>query len=250
MAAEAMTFVRRVQPRGWLRWVLAACGVMVAWTLIAPYAARSNGPAVNAVVINLPANHEVNAAQVRAAVASAVHGGVLAVNLAAVRDAVQRLPWVAAASVRRLWPDALAVDVRLRQPVARWGANGLVDSTGQVFTPASVTAFAALPVLKGPADDAGEVFADFSRVQSQVRSLGLKVTGLSENARGGLNVTFASGLVLALGHKKPFGRLARFIHIAVPALGPRLGQAATVDMRYPNGFAVGWKGEGDHGSKK
>ncbi|MGH8126812.1 MAG: cell division protein FtsQ/DivIB [Gammaproteobacteria bacterium] len=250
MVAEAMTFVRRVQPRHWLRWMLAACAVVLAWALIAHYAVRPSGPLVNAVVIHLPANHEVNAAQIRSAVASVVHGGVLAVDLGTVRAAVQELPWVAGASVRRVWPAALAVDVRLRRPIARWGENSLVDSSGQVFTPASVTAFTALPVLKGMPDEASEVFADFARVQSQVRPLGLKVRELSENARGELNVTFASGLVLALGHKDPFGRLARFIHIAVPTFGSDLTRVATVDMRYPNGFAVGWKGEGDHGSKK
>lgn len=250
MVAEAMTFVRRVQHRHWLRWMLAAGGVALAWVLIAHYAARPSGPVVNTVVIHLPANREVSAAQIRAAVASAVHGGVLAVDLGAVRAAVQQLPWVAGASVRRVWPNALEVDVRLRRPIARWGEHGLVDSTGQVFTPASLTAFAALPMLEGIPGEASEVFADFDRVQSQVRPLGLKVTGLSENLRGELKVTFASGLELALGHKEPFGRLARFIHIAVPALGSSLAQVATVDMRYSNGFAVGWKGVGDHGSKK
>ncbi|MGA7964618.1 MAG: FtsQ-type POTRA domain-containing protein [Gammaproteobacteria bacterium] len=250
MVAEAMTFVRRVQPRHWLRWMLAAGGVALAWALIAHYTTRSSGPVVNAVVIRLPANREVSAAQIRSAVASAVHGGVLTVDLGAVRAAVQQLPWVAGASVRRMWPNALEVDVRLRRPIARWGEHGLVDRSGQVFTPANVTAFAALPMLKGMPDEASDVFADFGRVQSQVRPLGLKVTGLSENVSGELRVTFASGLALVLGHEKPFGRLARFIHIAVPALGPNLERVATVDMRYPNGFAVGWKGVGDHGSKK
>ena len=65
-----------------------------------------------------------------------------------------------------------------------------------------------------------------------------------------MSVTFKSWLHLVLGRKDPLGRLQRFIHIAVPALGPKLARAATVDMRYPNGFAVGWQGEGDHGRKE
>jgi len=253
MAAGSMTFARRFHQHGssgWLRWVLAAGAVAVAWSLVAHYATAPDGPAVTAVVIHVPSNRELSAQRVRTAVASAVHGGVLAVNLATVRDAVQRLPWVGGASVSRVWPDALSVRVRLRQPVARWGGHSLVDSDGQVFTPSDTTAFMALPELDGPAAEAGTLLADYARVQQAVRPLGLAVSGLSENARGELNVTFGSGLELALGHKDPFGRLARFIHIAVPAFGSDFDRVATVDMRYPNGFAVGWKGEGDHGSKK
>ncbi len=252
MAARVMTRVRRQTcfRHGWLYWVLVVCGVAFTGLSIAHYALRPNGPAVKVIMIRVPANREVSAERIRAAVASVVHGGLLAVNLGAVRTAVQQLPWIAAASVRRVWPDALAVEVHLRRPVARWGRNGLIDGTGHVFTPARVTAFATLPVLDGPPGEASTVLADYARVQHAVHPLGLSVTNLRENVRGELQVTFASGLVLALGHKDPFGRLARFIHIAVPVFGPGLDRVATVDMRYPNGFAVGWKGVGGHDSKK
>jgi cell division protein FtsQ len=252
MAARAMTLVRRRAHfrHGWLHWVLVVCGAALSGLLVVHYAARPNGPAVKAVMIQVPANREVSAEQIRSAVASVVHGGLLTVNLGAVRTAVQQLPWIAAVSVHRVWPDTLAVAVHLRRPIARWGGDGLIDSTGHVFTPASVTAFATLPALDGPSGEASAVLVDYARVQRAVRPLGLTVTDLHENVRGGLRVTFASGLVLVLGHKNSFGRLARFIHIAVPVFGPRLDRVATVDMRYPNGFAVGWKGVGDHGSKK
>lgn len=252
MTSAAMALTRKARlPRGWLRWVLVVAACTAAWALLAERPVRPSGPPVDALVIHVPAGQDrVTAAQVRAAVAGVAHGGVFDVDLAAVREAVQKLPWVAAAEVRRVWPDALGVTVRLRRPVARWGTTGLVDTAGVVFAPSHLSAFAALPTLDGPAERAPEVLADFAQVEEAVRPLGLAATGLVENARGELSVTFASGLNLVLGREDPFGRLQRFVHIAVPALGPKLDRAATVDMRYPNGFAVGWKGEGDHGRKE
>ena len=251
MVTEVMRLARRTYGhRGWLRWVLTAGTLVLAWALVSHFVPAPEGPAVRVVIVQAPPSRVLNTAQVRAAAANAVHGGMFGVDLAAVRRAVQRLPWVAGASVRRVWPDALAVQVTLRHPVARWGTAGLLDARGHVFTPASISAFAALPALSGPVKQASEVFADFIRADRQVQPLGLEISALHENARGGLRITFASGLVLVLGHRDPLARLARFVHIAVPALGPRLDRVATVDMRYPNGFAVGWKGAGEHGSKK
>jgi cell division protein FtsQ len=251
MATAAMALSRKKRlPRGWLRWLLLALACLAAAILLAHYAVRPSGPAVNALVIHVPANKVLTAGQVRSAVAGVVHGGVFDVDLATVRAAVQKLPWVASARVSRIWPDALGVSVQLRRPVARWGKDALVDANGVVFAPSNLSAFSALPMLDGPADQAADVLNDFSRVQAEVRQVGLRATGLDDNARGEMSVTFESGLQLVLGRKAPFERLERFIHIAVPALGPKLARAATVDMRYPNGFAVGWKGEGDHGRKE
>ncbi len=251
MATAAMAMSRKKHlPRGWLRWVLVVLICVAGAILLVRYASRPSGPAVNALVVHVPANKVLTAGQIRAAVAGVVHGGVFDVDLASVRAAVQKLPWVASARVSRIWPDALGVSVQLRRPVARWGSDALVDANGVVFTPASLSAFSALPMLDGPADQAADVLNDFSHVQAEVQRIGLQAVGLDDNARGEVSVTFNSGLHLVLGRKAPFSRLQRFIHIAVPALGPKLARAATVDMRYPNGFAVGWKGEGDHGRKE
>jgi len=251
MATAAVALSRKKHlPRGWLRWVLLVLACLAAGLLLANFARRPSGPAVSALVIQVPANPVLTAEQVRSAVAGVVHGGVFDVDLAAVRAAVQKLPWVATARISRIWPDALGVSVQLRRPVARWGKSALVDANGVVFTPSSLSAFSALPMLDGPAEQSRDVLADYARVRADVRKAGLQAVGLDDNARGEVSVNFRSGLHLVLGRKAPFARLERFIHIAVPAFGSDFDRVATVDMRYPNGFAVGWKGEGDHGRKE
>lgn len=78
-------------------------------------------------------------AQVRAA-ADVARGTPLAtVDASAVRQRVERLPIVAAATVSRRWPSTLAISVRLRQAVAELAGPGgprLLDATGDAFAPA------------------------------------------------------------------------------------------------------------------
>lgn len=199
------------------------------------------GPKIHQVLVSLPSSGHVSVAQVRHAIAGSVKGGILAVNLAAIQQRVQGLPWVADAEVRRVWPDSLWIRIYARRPVARWGKTGLVDIGGQIFGPVRQTHFRGLPLLRGPANSSLEVWKDLVRARGILQGTPFSIRRLTENRRGSISLKFANGLRLALGRERPFNRLKRFTHIVVPALGSALARAATVDMRYPYGFAVGWK---------
>jgi len=249
MGAEAAAMSLNRGPRGRLRYVLAAAGVVAAVVVFVPMLSAPAGPAVRRVAVAMPSGAPVSPAAVRTAAAGAIHGGLLRVNLDAVRAAVERLPWVASAQIRRVWPDAIAVRVTAEHPVARWGEHGLVDARGHVFSPGNAAGFDRLPVLSGPADSAADVLSDYRRVRRMARPAKLRIAAFGETARGDIRVGLAGGPDVELGRDEPVGRFARFVNIAVPALGAKLARAATVDVRYPNGFAVGWKGEGDHGKE-
>lgn len=70
-----------------------------------------------------------------------------------VRQAVLALPWVAEATVQRIWPRTLCIRVAERKPVAVWENQGsffLVDQTGQAFAPASEEEQCRYLVATGP----------------------------------------------------------------------------------------------------
>ena len=66
----------------------------------------------------------VTPADIRAAVAPYAKQGFLHVDIVAVRNALEKVPWIYSAQVTRSWPDALLVTIQEQQVLARWGARG------------------------------------------------------------------------------------------------------------------------------
>jgi len=76
--------------------------------------------------------------------------GLVSVDLAAVRRAVEQLPWVDSATVERQWPRALSIRVVEQVAAARWGANGLLNTRGELFISEARHIPPELPRLSGP----------------------------------------------------------------------------------------------------
>ena len=70
----------------------------------------------------------------------------------AARQRVERLGWVESATVTRLLPDTIRIDVTERQPFALWQRGGLlsvIDAEGRPLTDEDVQEFAHLPFIVG-----------------------------------------------------------------------------------------------------
>ncbi|HET6520150.1 MAG TPA: cell division protein FtsQ/DivIB [Geminicoccaceae bacterium] len=93
---------------------------------------------------------------------------ILALDLARVKERVERLTWVGSATVTRSLPDTVAVRLVERSPLALWrrgdGGFELVDRRGEVIRGGDATAFGGLPVLVGDEapSRAAELFATAS----------------------------------------------------------------------------------------
>ena len=161
-------------------------------------------------------------------------------DLVAVRTRVEALPWVAGARVMRVWPDALAISVREREPVARWGDDGLLDRDGNPFRPSSSDLDVALPQLAGPDDRADEVLDTYKRLSAALSSGLFALAGLTLDERGEWTATTRSKVVLRLGQDDPLAQIALIQGAVTDSLAQQMDAVAYVDLRYPNGFAVGW----------
>jgi cell division protein FtsQ len=229
--------------------VLGAAGVivLVVGISLVAWLARSVlvGPKLTTLTIGGKLEH-VGANAVRAAVVPNIGSGFFTTHVAGIGDAVEALPWVAEAQVRREWPHTLHVDIVEEVPVARWNGDGLLDDHGKIFTHSSDKAYAALPALSGRDDEAQDVLAEYNTLVGLISPRGLAIAGLSVDARGAATVLLDDGIEVRLGREDATGRLARFSAVALPALAAKLTAVAYVDMRYTNGFAVGWKAAAEH----
>lgn len=181
---------------------------------------------------------QLSQAELQQLVAGELHGGFFSIDVAGLRKAVKLSPWVRDVQVQRVWPDALKVAVREQTAVARWRDSGLVNSAGQYFQPDMSTVPTGLPQLNGPQDMQAELTERLLQLQKGLAPLDMHVKRLTLSERRAWSFETSTGLEVVLGREDFDARLQRFIDLVPASLGERLANAAYIDMRYTNGFAV------------
>ena len=184
--------------------------------------------------------HHLKRPTLEKVVAEQLTGGFFSLDLAQVQEALARVPWVARASLRRLWPDRLELHVDERRPAARWSGNALVTGEGLVFQPGPSELPAGLPNLAGPdAESAPLLLERYHEWQALVQAHGRNIAELHLDARGAWSLLFADGLRLELGKTDVDDRLARFLRV-LPQLTLETRKPERIDLRYNHGLAVQW----------
>jgi cell division protein FtsQ len=213
--------------------ILAGGYTLTVWVLNRP---------IETIVIN-GAFQRVSPIQLEAMVEPYAHSGFLEVDLGATRRDLVALPWVASAEVRRKWPGTLEIRISEEKPIACWGERGLLNAAGEVFLPDADHVPAELPRLHGPSGSEAEVTARFFAVQEQLEHRGMSAIGMTLDERGAWTFRLASGVEVRLGANGVDERIGRFFHVLDSTLAHLAGEVDYVDMRYPNGFAIGWKSQ-------
>jgi cell division protein FtsQ len=180
--------------------------------------------------------------EVQKAVHKAVgHQGMLGVDLDAVSEAIQQIPWVDRANVARSWPRGLKVLVFEQHPVARWGEAGLLNARGEVFVRDSRHLPPELPEFAGPVGSEAQMTARYLAAQPLLERVGLRLSRLRVDERGAWEIELDNGVQLRLGREQFDQRFDRFIAAAARIVATRAIEIRYVDLRYANGFAIGWR---------
>ena len=189
----------------------------------------------------------VSPVDVERVVKSELHGvGLLSVDLAALRRAIHTLPWVDAVSVQRAWPRGLDVLVIEQAAAARWGEQGLVNTRGELFAADSRHIPPELAQLSGPPDQEPAVAQRYLAAAGRLTQAGLRMTALRLDARGAWEFDLSNGVTVRLGRRQVDERFEKFMSTALKLVTERGEEISCVDMRYTNGFAIGWRGSAPH----
>jgi cell division protein FtsQ len=190
--------------------------------------------------------HNRQAREIETALMPYVRGDFFTVDLRGGRAALMKLPWVREAGLRRQWPNKVIVNIQEQVPVARWGREALLNDSGEIFRHDYVGDTAHLPLLSGPEAHAADVLAQYRRFENQLRGSGLTMAALSLSERDTWKLRTREGIVIELGGERIEARLRRLLSVWQDHLEGRREQVASIDLRYSNGFAVGWKTAGSN----
>ncbi|MCW8330487.1 cell division protein FtsQ/DivIB [Photobacterium sp. SDRW27] len=168
-------------------------------------------------------------------------GSFMTQDVDQIQLALEALPWVAHASVRKQWPDSIKVFLVEHQPAAIWNQQFLVNTEGAVFeAPAEQVKDLGLVELAGPDGNSQEALTALHEMQPRLQLAGFEIATLAVNERRAWRVWLTNGIRLELGREARMERLERFIGL-YPELEQQGKAIEYVDLRYDTGAAVGWK---------
>ena len=183
----------------------------------------------------------VDAGQLRGALLPYAKRGFFAVDLQQAQDAIEKLPWVERAEVRKRWPDVLEVSIVEHRPFARWGEHKLLSEQGHLFPTPKALEGLKLPQLGGPDSQVMEVVALYNESRQLFAPLGLQVESLVMDRRGSWTLMLGNGTEVVIGRADARPRLSRFVRVLPQILGRSGEPLQRADLRYTNGFALTWK---------
>lgn len=229
--------------------LIALAALLLAATALL-WLARQPLFAIRAITVHGDTAHN-SVVTIRANAAPHLAGNFMTIDLDAVRQAFESVPWVRHAIVRRVWPNRLRVQLEEHRPVALWGGDStgseqLVDSFGDVFE-ANVGDVEddALPTLDGPDGSAGHVLAMRGRLLPVFATLGQDIKALELSSRGSWKATLDSGAAVEIGRgsdAEVLARAARFAATVGDVTSRYQRPLAHADLRHTDGYAVRLRG--------
>jgi cell division protein FtsQ len=194
---------------------------------------------IRSIEINGPFQR-VTALQIEEAISEELEDGFVSADLGRIQERIVALPWIDQATVARRWPSRIRISVTEQVPAAIWGESGLLNVRGELFVSSVRHVPAELPRLSGPADRSADVARRYLNVRDRLIPVGLDLRRVHLDPRGAWQMTLQNGVEVRLGRRAIEERTDLFLDIVADIITSRSAEIEYVDMRYSNGFTIGW----------
>lgn len=179
--------------------------------------------------------------ELQSAASPFVNTGFFAFSPNELREHLLSIPWVQSANITRYWPDTVAIAVSEKKAIARWGDDGIVTASGEVFFPDNNTIPENLPVFIGPPAMTNVMVQHFDDMQTKLKAIGLSVKELGCSSRHAWTAVLNNDIRLELGRSDIQTRVDRFVKAYHKIVRAHVESIEQIDLRYNNGLAVKWK---------
>lgn len=159
---------------------------------------------------------------------------IVTLDVTGARERIESLPWVKEATLRKVYPDTLQIELKEREPFAVWQrASGfaLIEKGGRVISNQVGARYASLPMVVGEGADLRA--EEFVALMEEFPSLKPEVKAgvLVSNRRW--NVVLTNGVEIMLPEEDPAAALIQAVALD-DGHGVFSREIAAIDMRLPN----------------
>ena len=166
---------------------------------------------------------------------------LLHMDVTLLADEMQRLDWIAKASVYKRWPDAVEVKLEERVPVVRWGGRAFRDASGEPFSIPDNDKLRELATIHGPDGYEKQVLQYWRDIAPWLGARQLQLQQLSLDQRLVWHAELENGLDVILGRDQLNDRLKKLAVVNDKVIKPYHRYIEAIDLRYHDGFSVRWK---------
>jgi cell division protein FtsQ len=171
-------------------------------------AAKAAGFAIHAVTIN--GAHELSEAEILTLAGIGPRNSLVFLNVAEVRARLKSVPLIKEASVSKLFPNRLLIEIEERKPYALWQKNGavsIVSADGTTIDDMHDARFEGLPLVTGAG--ANEKLADYIALLDAAGDLRPRIRAGIYVAGRRWTLKTNSGVEIVLPEKVPADALSR-----------------------------------------
>jgi cell division protein FtsQ len=186
----------------------------------------------------------VDKAVLQADVSPYIGKNFFAINLRKLEKSLRDIDWVSDVTVSRRWPDSLLISVKEQRLIAAWNDKYWVTSDANVVEMPGLN-MKGLPRWYGPQGTQVLVQLRHHQFSNLLADVGMQLKQLTYSQRGAWQLTAFNDsrneqVNIRLGRRDMKDRLYRFTRAYGQTLGKLEQRLVSVDLRYPNGFAVKW----------
>jgi cell division protein FtsQ len=158
------------------------------------------------------------------------------------KEQILHVPWISSVSIKRFWPNTLAVNFMTKKPIAFIGKHGLLDEQGNIFFPDNIDSIALdLPIFFGPLDQQKYLLQTYTLMNPMLGRLNVKIKLLRLVDQQYWYLKLNNGLSIYLSRNQPYVQLERLVDVYSDVIASKVSMIDYVDLRYAHGMAVKFK---------
>jgi cell division protein FtsQ len=176
--------------------------------------AAANKAGFRIAEVALAGEHEVGRDEILMLAGISDHSSLLFLDAARARARLLSNPWIADATVLKLYPDRLRIEIKERKPFALWQSDGriaLIAGEGTVLEATAPARFASLPMVVGRgAEQSARTFLDLVHRYPEIEHATISSVLVAERR---WNLHLKSGVEVLLPESEPERALRMLVEL-------------------------------------